>query len=165
MLLLNDYPNDFIDKYVFKRLSIINSNLKTINLKKPLMILPYFKDFHYNIKKLSFTHNFEVIFKCINKFSVFITLGKDPISIMDRNNIVYKIDCNDCNSCYIGQSSRYLKIRVNEHKRDCKNKNEKSALGEHTIDTDHSFNFDKVQILDIENNKYKRLFQKCFISI
>ena len=69
------------------------------------MILPYFKDFHYNKEKLSFTHNFEVIFKCINKFSVFIRLGKDPISIMDRNNIVYKIDCNDCNSCYIDKNS------------------------------------------------------------
>ena len=44
--------------------------------------------------KSAISHRFNVLFKCINKFNVFVKCGKDLISKLDRNNIVYKIDCN-----------------------------------------------------------------------
>ena len=168
LLTLNDYPLDFINKYISKRLITISNTdnfvhniKKTINPNKPLLILPYFNHFFHVIRKLSIKHNFNIIFKCVNKFSKFITLGKDPIQTNDRNNIVYKINCSNCNCCYVGQSSRSLKIRVNEHKRDCKNFNERSALVEHMTEfNNHHFNFDKVKILDSERNKNKRLFSE-----
>ena len=80
----------------------VDNNKKTININKPLLILPYFNNFYHVIRKLSIKHNFNVIFKCANKFSKFITFGKDPVQTNDWNNIVYKINCSNCNCCYIG---------------------------------------------------------------
>lgn len=39
---------------------------------------------------------------------------KDPTNKNDKNNIIYKINCK---KCYIGETKRKLKTRINEHKR------------------------------------------------
>ena len=57
---------------------------------------------------------------------------------------------------YVGQTTQYLKKRINQHKNDCKNKHtHRTALVGHHMDTGHVFNFEEVRILDKENNKYK----------
>jgi len=38
---------------------------------------------------------------------------------MKQTDVVYKIDCNDCNACYIEQTNRHL-IKIKEHKNDDK---------------------------------------------
>ena len=39
---------------------------------------------------------------------------KDPVSHLDKSCIIYKFNCF-CEKSYIGQTSRHLKTRVNEH--------------------------------------------------
>ena len=39
---------------------------------------------------------------------------KNPISHLDKSCIIYKFNCF-CEKSYIGQTSRHLKTRVNEH--------------------------------------------------
>ena len=32
-----------------------------------------------------------------------------------KSNVVYQIECSRCNACYVGQTSRHLNTRLNEH--------------------------------------------------
>ena len=46
---------------------------------------------------------------------------KDRVDSEDKNNIVYEIDCSNCESAYFGESKRSLKSRSDEHKRYVRN--------------------------------------------
>ena len=41
----------------------------------------------------------------------YLSKPKDAVPQDQRNNIVYKIPCKDCDSTYIGESKRSFKVR------------------------------------------------------
>ena len=49
-------------------------------------------------------------FKVADMFNV-----KDPIPKTIKSFVVYKFLCPGCNSCYIGEKTRYLSARIKEH--------------------------------------------------
>ena len=76
-------------------------------------------------------------------------------------NVVYKIDCKDCDASYVGQTGRCLKTRINEHKNHInRNTTQHSVITQHRIDLGHDFNWDKVHILDKEQILHKRLLSE-----
>ena len=44
---------------------------------------------------------------------------KTPLKTKEKSNILYRIECNNCNKSYIGQTSRTLNGRIISHKSDC----------------------------------------------
>ena len=40
---------------------------------------------------------------------------KDPIPKSLKSFFVFKFVCPDCNACYIGEATRHLSARINEH--------------------------------------------------
>ena len=52
---------------------------------------------------------------------------------------IYQLKCNTCNLSYIGQTSRNLKTRYNEHVRYIKNNNPQSAYAHHILNNRHEF--------------------------
>ena len=90
--------------------------------------------------------NTEVLNNTINKWNCFIKLGKDVSSKEEKTN-VYRIQCNECDVAYVGQTERRLSIRVNEHIQKSENNDLGSAIYTHMEDFDHNFNFNKVKIL------------------
>lgn len=63
------------------------------------------------------TFNVIVIFKSVNKTEdSLIKLPKTRFLKFEKTNLIYKINCKNCNSRYIGQTFRYLKNRIYEHK-------------------------------------------------
>jgi len=79
-----------------------------------------------------------------------IKLGKDKITNENRNNIVYRIPCNDCDCIYIGQSKQKFCKRLYEHGYAIKKRDEKNALAMHVMKTGHTINFEKANIVDTE---------------
>ena len=53
---------------------------------------------------------FSVIFPCIAERS-------SPVDKALRSGLVYKITCSRCQSCYVGQTTRHLLVRIRERKR------------------------------------------------
>lgn len=72
--------------------------------------------------------------------------------------MIYKIDCNNCDATYIGQTKRCLSTRISEHKNSCTKLNPNTALSEHHVNTGHFFKFNSTKILDVETHLHKRLF-------
>ena len=67
--------------------------------------------------------------------STFIKTGKDKIKKEDYSNVVYKINCPDCNHSYVGKTKRKLMTRLKEHIRDLnKPSNSLSVISCHKLD-------------------------------
>ena len=103
----NDYPQDIIDLHIKKRIKMIrlreekNSEKRIEN--KGFICLPYVKeleDFNNNFFK---KYSTKVVYSAKNKLNNIIKLGKDKNEKSNNANVVYKINCNDCNTSYVGQ--------------------------------------------------------------
>jgi hypothetical protein len=63
---------------------------------------------------------------------------KDRVQDKNEKSGIYEIKCSACNSKYIGQTKRKLKVRFKEHEDDCKKAiNEEKPLAKHSIEFDH----------------------------
>ena len=163
----NSYPEHIINKYIKSRLKAIKNNFSPSNLTnkravlfKDKIVLPFIKHLTLKINHILHKHNIIPINKTINKFNNIIILGKDRLDKSDTYGIVYKIDCQNCSSTYIGISKRKLKKRTCEHVRAVKNCSNNSALAVHVEKTAHTINFNNIKIIDKETNFFKRSFSE-----
>jgi len=157
----NDYPIEFI-------FDTIRTRVKTLAHKKPItqtndttingdvdkikwFTIPYIPIVSEQIKNMIKLHNVKLAFFSFNKLDGIIKAQKDILPNYSRKNVVYKICCKDCDASYVGQTSRKLKTRINEH---CNNINWKSAkpsvITEHRLSQNHDFDWENVMILDNE---------------
>ena len=174
-MILNNYPNKFIDKYIRKRtIEIYNKNKNNITLNKTnpvaelkkIISIPFYGKISENVKRIITKQNINIIFRVDSKLNKIIKLGKDALEKSEMSNVVYKLECISCDKTYVGQTKRLLNIRRDEHKNNFNLKNKKyhnvitkyrtENIGEDEIP--HDFDWNNIRILHKENNLYKRLF-------
>ena len=125
----NAYPPEITDKCIFnylnKQTSPVKDNQSENNQTKDHYFkLPYIGQFskitQRKISKLVNQYcngiNIKLVFtnyKISNFFNV-----KDLIPKELHSRVVYKFVCASCSACYVGETSRHLTTRVNEHLRD-----------------------------------------------
>ena len=160
MLIKNNYPKSLI-KLQIKNFSTKQKQKPThhkVNLEETVHYYrcPYIPEISNQLKKKLNTCNQQLAFyNCSSTKSLFTQL-KDKNVKDCESSLIYHIPCGICDMGYVGQTTQYLKKRINQHKNDCKNKHtHRTALVGHHMDTGHVFNFEEVRILDKENNKYK----------
>ena len=81
---------------------------------------------------------------------------------------IYKIPCKNCDSVYIGETGRDIRIRVNEHELSIKrkydpNKPSCSALVRHVAETGHEINFVEAKIIRVEEREYRRKLHEALL--
>lgn len=168
LLIRNDYPvrliNRLIDRYYQRSNSTVpnvtNSTRTNVEIKR--FSLPYVPGVSQSIAK-SITNvcdNVSVAYKNNNNVGKFFSKLKDPIPFCESRNIVYQVNCIDCNNqkCYIGTTGQTVHKRMNQHKNDVnKNNPNRSALAHHAIHNNHKFDFENVRILERESIYNKRM--------
>ena len=83
----------------------------------------------------------------------------------ESNACIYSIPCTGCNSVYIGQTSRTLKQRLDEHRRALKSADPKNALVIHRNAKNHNFNIKKAHpIKFIKASPKRKLIESTLIS-
>jgi len=87
---------------------------------------------------------YSIGYRCINKLNKFIKAYKDKKIISDKNNIIYKIQCNNCDVSYVGQTKKKLNTKINEHI-----KNIKLGSSRHSIITEHRLHIQYYNIIII----------------
>jgi len=70
--------------------------------------IPYIKDLSKVIKSKLKRINFETVFAIQQKLNCVIKKGKD---VFKQTELVYKINCQNCEVCYIRQIKKHLKTR------------------------------------------------------
>jgi len=130
--------------------------------KEIYFTIPYFSTiatkFIQFFKNISFC---KLAFTCYNKLNRLIKVQKDPLPVFSRSNVVYRINCHDCDASYVGQTKRILKTRIGEHRNHIvRNSVQSSVITDHRVDFDHDFDWDGVKILDEEINYNRRLISE-----
>ncbi|KAI4475994.1 hypothetical protein M0804_013946 [Polistes exclamans] len=159
----NNYPKSLI---VFNEFKIDKDRVKNPNLQdKKYIKFPYIKSLVSKIIKCFKNTNFKLVFFNLPKINSIYTKLKDKVDKFDQSNLVYKIPC-ECNKSYIGQTKQKLKKRLDKHKNYCKpinvNKTNTTALAEHHFTTGYNLKFNTANILDLEENWYKRNISEMY---
>ena len=82
---------------------------------------------------------------------------KDRVVAEDKNNVIYEIDCSNCQVVYSGESKRSLKSRSDEHERSFRNCDfVKNEIAKHCWEADHNFNWDQKKVIDRESRLIPR---------
>ena len=77
---------------------------------------------------------------------------KDRDASEDKNNIVYEIDCSNCEAVYYGESKRSLKLRSYKHKSYVKNCDcDNNEIAKHCWEADDNFSWSWKKVIDIES--------------
>jgi len=156
ILLENGYPLKLIFEQTNKRFktlfvnkihsNINNSRIPTKNndtdpeTEKRYFVIPYLCGILETIASLFNKSDYTIGFRCLNKLDRIIRVQKDHTEYSQKNNIVYKINCSNCEASYVGQTKRQLKTRVKEHCNNIKlNKSKHSVITEHRLNFDHDF--------------------------
>ena len=95
-----------------------------------------------------------VIFKPCFRLSTLSNL-KSGIPLQHRSNVVYKINCSQCEDFYIGMTQRRVYKRLHEHKT-----RHYCAVYKHISDLGHDTDFDNHQILASDCNKIRFLIKE-----
>jgi len=116
------------------------------------------KKFIQYFKNISFC---KLAFTCYNKLNKFIKVHTDPLPVASRPNVVYKINCQNCDALYVGQTKRILNTRISEHRNHIRrNSLQTSVITDHHLEFNHEFDWDNVEMLDEEINCNKRLISE-----
>jgi len=100
-------------------------------------------------------------YRSLNKLDRIIIIQKDFTEHTHKNNIVYKINCNNCDASYVRQTKRKMRTKIKEHQNNIKlDKSKHSVITEHILDFNHNFDWDNIKILDTESNYNKRLISE-----
>uniref|UniRef100_A0A8D9BPX0 Reverse transcriptase domain-containing protein n=1 Tax=Cacopsylla melanoneura TaxID=428564 RepID=A0A8D9BPX0_9HEMI len=165
----NRYPTKLIEKLLSDYFQ--NSNNQNVpaannpdHVQSVYYSFPYLGETSFKIQKvfqevvpIKFGHR-----STSSNRSGFFSNMKDKTKKEIKSGIVYKIDCENCSSSYIGESGQYLKKRMYQHNYDIKRDNNVSALTNHAFENSHKFDFDNVKIVDTENNARKRKVLEAF---
>ncbi|HEY9486224.1 MAG TPA: hypothetical protein VIQ04_06255, partial [Nitrososphaeraceae archaeon] len=172
-LMLNDYPVHVIDKYVKKRLRTLtirqqnlNNGNTTINQSNIETNPRMFASITYHDR---ITNSINGVFQQHSNTKLipkpYLTLGKvmytqlkDPVHNTNKSNIIYKVNCLDCDKAYIGQTKNYLKNRIKNHRKDIENQKRSTALANHALNEHHHLDLEGTTLLRQEQNYNKRLF-------
>ena len=101
---------------------------KTIENIKGFICLPYVKEL-WNFNKNFFKkYSTKVVNSAKNKLNNIIKLGKDKNDNSNNANVVYNINCNDCNASFVEQTSRWVNVRITEHIQKYTDKDTNSGL-------------------------------------
>jgi Reverse transcriptase (RNA-dependent DNA polymerase) len=171
-LIQNSYPTSFFknlirserQKFQGTDLSIIANHNQidpdTNDTSKFYLSIPFIDNLFYKIKTYLQKFNVNVVGKSSNDLykSLFSKL-KDEVPKPVKSSVVYKVNCQDCDLIYIGNTMQYLKTRIGQHKTAVKNKNkDHSALAEHAIDSKHNIDWLNYNVVKTENKLKTRQF-------
>jgi len=168
ILIDNAYPLELI----FDRMNLrIKELVKRVHTKKhdhnphendkKMLVLPYITNISERIKSSIDSNKYITGYRVLNKLTGYIKRHKDYNKHDTKNNIVYKIFCNNCNASYVGQTKRQLKTRINEHEKNVRfDESKHSVITKHMTEMNHTFNWQEVKIMDYEKNYFKRLISE-----
>ena len=83
--------------------------------------LPYVEGTSEKLRRILRSHKIRSTFYTENTLRKLLCKPKHRVATEDKNNIVYEIDCSNCEAVYFGESKRSLKSRSDEHKRPVRN--------------------------------------------
>jgi len=166
--LANGYPLKFIFDTISHRLkNLFNKRTKKQNLNNTTdavqngwFLIPFIPKLTEKFKNITKNLKTKMAFFSLHKLGRMIKAQKDALPIGHNKNVVYKLNCKNCDVSYVGQTKRRLNTRTAEHQKDIKKTSNHSVITKHRLEFNHEFEWDNPIILDKEKQYYKRLISE-----
>ena len=112
----NSYPDWFLKKKPNNRSQGDQAPTQETT-KKAFVSVPYFQRLSEEFRRIFKDTKVKIMFKGCNTLKTLLMHPKDKIPTQLHQDVVYQWTCpeENCNSSYIGESSRFLESRVKEH--------------------------------------------------
>ena len=89
---------------------------KQIIAKKPKVCIPHVEGLYNSMYGMLKKHCIVPIPKITNNNSNLVIKAKDRTPKGEQTNLIYKIDYEECDASYVGQTKREASVRIVEHK-------------------------------------------------
>lgn len=159
----NNYPNQLIRQCHSK----INNNEVQNNEEEIRYVkTPYIHGASERISRILKPYGVKLGMKPSNSIKSKLGNLKDEVPFVDKNSVVYKLECKDCNSCYIGETGRQLGTRLTEHRSNIRNLYNRSQLVEHITSYNHSIDFENASILGThKHDRSRKVLEACYTHV
>jgi hypothetical protein len=164
ILIENNYPLKLVEGMIAdycKKYSFLNNNDEQHNKpefdKLNLIAIPYIKGVSEKIKYILKNHGLNTVFKKGKSIGAILS-KRDNKNIIDLHDVVYNVNCNECDSVYVGTTKRQLKNRISEHKKALNKCYIKSNVADHAFSTKHDINWNNPKVKYSEKNYSARNF-------
>ena len=181
MLLNNGYPRRFIGYQIRKFMNKKHLTQSSCNsfhsqsipqlheLPRIFFKLPYIGEPSIHIEKELKHFFWKKLQDKVQLFIIHVTnkLGqffnhKQKQSLLLRSNVVYRLKCS-CGSCYIGQTRRNIKSRMEEHNPEAKF-SYKTDVTKHLLDNpEHTIDFEHPEILASASNLKELMIKETIL--
>ena len=96
-------------------------------------------------------HDITLSHKASNTIKTNVCQLKDRRTAIETKNAIYKMNCKNCESVYIGESSKVVWDRVKEHSSNVRRRYQGLLIYKHNNETGHDFDFDNPKVLNSSN--------------
>ena len=152
------YPDHFLDNCLYLAKKSYYNTIKPNFSMNNILCIPYhplYEHMSYLLRHL----NINLVFK-------YSTIKNKIIcNNPNKNGVVYKIPCKDCNQCYVGQSGKPMEVRISQHKYNVRTCNESSAIFSHMVSNDHVIEWEGACVIKYESDYISRnIFESTCIQ-
>ena len=124
---------------------------------RPIAVLPYIGPGSEKLKRICARHNIKVVFSSKETLRRSLCQTAPKTELNETKNCVYEVPCLGCETAYIGQTKRHLKVRLAEHKRSLQMaETSTSGIAQHCWDHSHGADWGNTKVLCREANRYRR---------
>ena len=152
------YPSNFLNNCHNKAKKTYfapnNTDNETAEYKNTICI-PYNKNFE-SIVPLLKQLDIKLVFNFKNNIKNLLIKNSPE----NGNGLIYKIPCKDCSDFYIGQTSKSLTKRIQQHKYCVRSLNDNNALFLHSVDSSHAINWENSNKVVRCNDYTKRIIME-----
>ncbi|CAH8565809.1 unnamed protein product [Schistosoma intercalatum] len=141
-----------------------NNNYPRV-LKQERLVIPYRSDTLEEVKRILNKHDIRVYFRASGTIRSALVKVMDRFPKEEQQNVLYEINCHDCNAVYVRETSRQLNVNLKKHEQclknvpkssvDLKKLENRSAIALHELETGHKINFEGTKILQEGFGTYK----------
>ena len=170
ILLNNSFPLDVIDKKINIRLKTLANATDRVEETqcrfdaRRCVAIPYVRGVGEDIRRILNTVYLDTVYTIPKRLEGIIRRGKDKLARENETELVYRIDCDDCDAIYIGQTKRHLMTRIKEHQNDIKKHDSNhSVVSKHRVSCGHNFKWSETNIIHKEKNNKKREIAEMFL--
>lgn len=104
------------------------------------VVIPYIETISELVASAIKKFDVNVGYRCIKKLNRFVKVHKAKNKHFNHSNVIYKINCKNCDASYIGQTKRQIRTRFKEHVNNIKlDFARHSVISEHILNNQHTF--------------------------
>ncbi len=171
MCTANGYSNDFIRRHIRRHTQprpMTTGDQRTAtadgNPTQKWHTIPYIRTVSEGTRRMLAKYGIRVAHKPTKTLRSQLMLAKDPLKDEEKSGVVCRVNCEECSSYYVGETSKHLMTRMQERKSAVRRHDTNSHIWAQLSETGHVVDFKKAKVQVQTKSKGSRRVQEAWLS-